>query len=103
MFGKFLDPKNDLAFKRIFGTKRNRDILIHFVNDIFDLHTNPVEEVTLSNELTKSSTAFPGLGETSVPMTPWIGKASADRTRLEDALDAGEKKGKLEGKLLKTA
>ncbi len=46
MFGKFLDPKNDLAFKRVFRTERNKDILIHFVNDIFDLHKNPVEEVT---------------------------------------------------------
>jgi predicted transposase/invertase (TIGR01784 family) len=33
-FGKFLDPKNDFAFKRIFGTERNKDILIHFINDM---------------------------------------------------------------------
>ncbi len=46
MLGKFLDPKNDLAFKRVFGTERNKDILIHFLNDIFDLYKNPVEEVT---------------------------------------------------------
>jgi hypothetical protein len=26
--------------------ERNKDILIHFVNDIFDLSKNPVEEVT---------------------------------------------------------
>ncbi len=31
---KFLDPKNDIAFKRIFGTKKNKDILIHFLNDM---------------------------------------------------------------------
>ena len=31
---KFLDPKNDFAFKRIFGTEKNQDILIHFINDI---------------------------------------------------------------------
>lgn len=31
---KFLNPKNDYAFKRIFGTKKNQDILIHFINDI---------------------------------------------------------------------
>jgi len=31
---KFLDPKNDYAFKRIFGTERNKDILICFINDI---------------------------------------------------------------------
>ncbi|MDR2547896.1 MAG: Rpn family recombination-promoting nuclease/putative transposase, partial [Rickettsiales bacterium] len=31
---KFLDPKNDVAFCRIFGTEKNKDILIHFLNDI---------------------------------------------------------------------
>ena len=31
---KFLDPKNDFAFKRIFGSPRNQDILIHFINDM---------------------------------------------------------------------
>ncbi len=46
MLSKFLDPKNDLAFKRIFGTERNKDILIHFLNDIFARTTNPIEDVT---------------------------------------------------------
>ncbi|APR98612.1 Rpn family recombination-promoting nuclease/putative transposase [Wolbachia endosymbiont of Folsomia candida] len=31
---KFLDPKCDLTFKRIFGTEKNQNILIHFLNDI---------------------------------------------------------------------
>ena len=31
---KFLDPKNDYAFKRIFGTEKNKAILVHFLNDI---------------------------------------------------------------------
>lgn len=31
---KFLDARTDCAFKRIFGTERNKDILIHFLNDI---------------------------------------------------------------------
>ena len=44
--GKFLSPKNDLAFKRIFGTEKNKDILIHFLNDIFGRTTNPIEHVT---------------------------------------------------------
>lgn len=44
--GKFLSPKNDLAFKRIFGTEKNKDILIHFLNDIFGRTTNPIEYVT---------------------------------------------------------
>ncbi|MDG7057252.1 MAG: Rpn family recombination-promoting nuclease/putative transposase [Wolbachia endosymbiont of Penenirmus auritus] len=33
-FSKFLDPKNDVAFRRIFGTEKNKDILTHFLNDI---------------------------------------------------------------------
>ncbi|HQW57466.1 MAG TPA: Rpn family recombination-promoting nuclease/putative transposase [Gammaproteobacteria bacterium] len=46
MLAKFLNPKNDLAFKRIFGTEKNKDILIHFLNDIFGRSTNPIEEVS---------------------------------------------------------
>ncbi len=46
MLSKFLDPKNDLAFKRIFGSEKNKDILIHFLNDIFARKKNPIESVT---------------------------------------------------------
>jgi predicted transposase/invertase (TIGR01784 family) len=46
MLSKFLNPKNDLAFKRIFGSEKNKDILIHFLNDIFARTTNPIEDVT---------------------------------------------------------
>lgn len=46
MLSKFLDPKNDLAFKRIFGSEKNKDILIHFLNDLFANTVNPIEEVT---------------------------------------------------------
>jgi predicted transposase/invertase (TIGR01784 family) len=31
---RFLDPKNDIAFKKIFGAEKNKHILIHFLNDI---------------------------------------------------------------------
>ena len=34
MLNRFLDPKNDMAFKRIFGTEKNKDILMHFLNDV---------------------------------------------------------------------
>lgn len=44
---KFLDPKNDVAFRRIFGSEKNKDILIHFVNDILELKNgNKIREVT---------------------------------------------------------
>ncbi|APR98861.1 Rpn family recombination-promoting nuclease/putative transposase [Wolbachia endosymbiont of Folsomia candida] len=41
---KFLDPKNDFAFRRIFGTEKNKDILIHFLNDILNL--TDVDQIT---------------------------------------------------------
>ena len=37
---KFLDPKNDIAFKRVFGSEKHKDILIHFINDILELKDN---------------------------------------------------------------
>ena len=46
MLNKFLNPKNDSAFKRIFGSEKNKDILIHFLNDMLGRNTNPVEEIT---------------------------------------------------------
>jgi predicted transposase/invertase (TIGR01784 family) len=47
MIGKFLDPKNDVAFKKIFGTEKNKDILIHFLNDILTFKGEyPIREVT---------------------------------------------------------
>ena len=39
MFTKFLDPKNDVAFRRIFGSEKNKDILIDFLNDMITFKT----------------------------------------------------------------
>ena len=36
MVSQYLDPKNDFAFKRIFGREKNKDILIGFLNDVLD-------------------------------------------------------------------
>jgi hypothetical protein len=33
---RFLDPKNDLTFKRLFRTEKNKGILLAFLNDIFE-------------------------------------------------------------------
>ncbi len=33
-FSKFLDSKNNLASRRIFGTEKNKDILIYLPHDI---------------------------------------------------------------------
>jgi len=43
---KFLDPKCNLTFKRIFGSEKNKNILIHFLNDILGFtDENAIQEV----------------------------------------------------------
>ncbi len=47
---KFLDPKNDFAFKKIFGTEKNKTILIRFINDILDFKKEKkIKDVTFLN------------------------------------------------------
>ncbi len=47
MLSKFLDPKNDVAFKKIFGNEKNKDILIHFLNDMIVFkERKPIVDVT---------------------------------------------------------
>jgi predicted transposase/invertase (TIGR01784 family) len=31
---KFLDPKSDFVFKKVFGTTKHKNLLIHFLNDV---------------------------------------------------------------------
>ena len=46
-FSKFLDPKNAFCFRQIFGTEKNKDILIHFLNDILKFEgSEKITEVT---------------------------------------------------------
>ena len=46
MFRKFLDPKNDIAFKRIFGTEKNKDILMEMLNAVLRKQLeSPIKEV----------------------------------------------------------
>jgi predicted transposase/invertase (TIGR01784 family) len=45
---RFLDPKTDVTFKKVFGTERNQDILVHFLNDMFAYWNEPaITQVTL--------------------------------------------------------
>ena len=47
MLSKFLDPKNDVAFRKILGTEKNRDILIHFLNDMLTFRERaPITKMT---------------------------------------------------------
>lgn len=45
MLTRYLDPKNDLAFKKIFGSEKNKDVLIHFLNDLLE-RPYLIEDVT---------------------------------------------------------
>ena len=47
---KYLDPKNNVAFLRIFGEAKNSDILIHFINDILE-PDNPIETIEILNPI----------------------------------------------------
>jgi len=47
---RFADPKSDIAFKKLFGDERHKDILIGFLNAILDLRDDHViEDITLLN------------------------------------------------------
>ncbi len=51
-FSKFLDPKLDLTFKKIFGTEKNKNILIHFLNDILGCtEVNTIQEIEFINTI----------------------------------------------------
>ena len=46
MLGKYLNPRNDVAFKRVFGTEKNKDILIAMLNAVVKRHLHqPIVEV----------------------------------------------------------
>jgi predicted transposase/invertase (TIGR01784 family) len=42
---RFLDPKNDFAFKKLFGEEKRKSLLISFLNDIFDGVHEKIEDV----------------------------------------------------------
>ncbi|CAK0764946.1 transposase [Azospirillaceae bacterium] len=45
---RFLNPKTDFAFKKIFGSDSSKDILISFLNAILDLSgKNAIDEITI--------------------------------------------------------
>ena len=48
MLDRYLNPQNDIAFKRIFGQERNKDLLLALINTVVEkqLH-KPIEEAQL--------------------------------------------------------
>ncbi len=58
MLTKFLDPKNDFAFRKIFGTEKNKDILIHFLNDMLTFKDRAlIQDVTFLKTIQDPETA----------------------------------------------
>ena len=58
MLDKFLDPKNDFAFKRVFGSEKNKDILIQFLNDILDhQYIGQIKDITFLPTIQESAVA----------------------------------------------
>ena len=56
---KFLDPKNDVAFKNIFGSEKNKDILIHFINDIMGFNSgDQIQDVTFLSPVQDPEIAY---------------------------------------------
>ena len=60
---KFVDPKTDIAFKKIFGNDAHKNILIEFLNEILELDA-PIEDVTISNSY--QAPRLKGLKETTL-------------------------------------
>jgi len=48
--GKYIDPLVDFAFKKIFGSEPNRDLLIAFLNAVFRGRKQIVDLVFNKNE-----------------------------------------------------
>ncbi|MFA9397794.1 MAG: PD-(D/E)XK nuclease family transposase, partial [Clostridiaceae bacterium] len=53
---KRLDPKNDVVFQKLFGTQKNKDILVSFLEAVLkdekvDIETIEFEEKILNSEM----------------------------------------------------
>ncbi len=70
---KFVDPKTDIAFKKIFGNDAHKSILIEFLNEMLELDY-PIESVDILNSYQPQK--FEGLKNTSLDVKA---KDSSDR------------------------
>jgi predicted transposase/invertase (TIGR01784 family) len=60
---KFVDPKTDIAFKKIFGNEAHKNVLIEFLNEMLELEY-PIADVSITNSY-QPPTIF-GLKETAL-------------------------------------
>ena len=72
---KFLSPKNDVAFRKIFGSEKHKDILIHFINDVLNLKaSDKVEKVTFLSTIQDPDIAYKKESVVDVLCTDQYGK-----------------------------
>lgn len=59
MFHNLLDPKNDIAFRKIFGTEQHKEVLIHFINDVLEFKgPKKIEQVEFLKTVQDPEIAF---------------------------------------------
>ena len=61
---RFIDVRTDFAFKKVFGSKESKDILMSFLNAMLDFGKNPIVDLTIINPYQMPS--IDGLKETYV-------------------------------------
>ncbi|GHV27223.1 hypothetical protein FACS1894167_01850 [Synergistales bacterium] len=72
--GNLLKPKNDLIFKRIFGTDENLDVLTGFLKSVLRLPADEYDEVILCNPNTKADRADDKIGILDIKIKTTTGK-----------------------------
>ena len=48
MEGKYINPYTDFGFKKLFGTEMNKELLISFLNSLFEGHEE-IRDITYRN------------------------------------------------------
>ncbi|MEF2229189.1 MAG: Rpn family recombination-promoting nuclease/putative transposase [Candidatus Cardinium sp.] len=72
---KFLNPKNDVAFRKIFGSEKHKDILIHFINDVLALEiSDKIKDVTFLSTVQDPDIAYKKESIVDVLCTDQYGK-----------------------------
>jgi predicted transposase/invertase (TIGR01784 family) len=88
MLTKFLDPKNDIAFKKIFGTPKNQDILIHFLNDMLVFKEGkPITSVTFLKTIQDPKIAIKKTSIVDIMCTDDIGNQYIVEMQVADGVD----------------
>ena len=95
---KFADPKNDIAFKRIFGDENHTEVLISFLNSVLDFKgERKIKEVKTAFEKAKIYNWDKEELEVYDYVAIREGRRKSElETAKEDGIEIGENKAKIE-------